>query len=304
MRVLIIEDEPRLAQNICRSLRESAGYAVDIAPDGQEGLFMSESNDYDAILLDLMLPHMDGMQLLQRIRKAGQRTPVLVVTARDDKESIVALLNAGADDYLTKPFSAEELRARLYAGERIVAVQQQLTTAREALREQAIRDCLTGLFNRRYLEEALGRELRRAGHGDERLSILMLDLDHFKNLNDLHGHAAGDAVLKQVGMILDTHTRREDIVCRYGGEEFVLILPGAASSVASRRADELRQAIGRARLESQGEALGSITVSIGVAGFPEHGTTAEALLGAADQALYRAKHEGRNRVVVHDAAQP
>jgi two-component system response regulator PhoP len=115
MRVLIIEDEPRLAENICRSLRESAGYAVDIAPDGQEGLFMAESNEYDAILLDLMLPQMDGMQLLGKIRNAGQRTPVLVVTARDDKESVVALLNAGADDYLTKPFDLGELLARTKA---------------------------------------------------------------------------------------------------------------------------------------------------------------------------------------------
>jgi len=115
MRVLIIEDEPRLAENIGRSLRESAGYAVDIAPDGQEGLFMAESNEYDAILLDLMLPEMDGMQLLSRIRKAGQRTPVLVVTARDDKESVVSLLNAGADDYLTKPFDLGELLARTKA---------------------------------------------------------------------------------------------------------------------------------------------------------------------------------------------
>jgi len=115
MRVLIIEDEPRLAENIGRSLRESAGYAVDIANDGQEGLFMAESNDYDAILLDLMLPQMDGMQLLGRIRKAGQRTPVLVVTARDDKESVVSLLNAGADDYLTKPFDLGELLARTKA---------------------------------------------------------------------------------------------------------------------------------------------------------------------------------------------
>jgi DNA-binding response OmpR family regulator len=115
MRVLIIEDEPRLAENIGRSLRESAGYAVDIAPDGQEGLFMAESNDYDAILLDLMLPRMDGMQLLGRIRKAGQRTPVLVVTARDDKESVVALLDAGADDYVTKPFDLGELLARTKA---------------------------------------------------------------------------------------------------------------------------------------------------------------------------------------------
>lgn len=115
MRVLIIEDEPRLAENIGRSLRESAGYAIDIAPDGQEGLFMAESNEYDAILLDLMLPHVDGIEVLRRVRKAGQRTPVLVVTARDDKESVISLLNAGADDYLTKPFDLGELLARTKA---------------------------------------------------------------------------------------------------------------------------------------------------------------------------------------------
>jgi DNA-binding response OmpR family regulator len=115
LRVLIIEDEPRLAENIARSLRESAGYAVDIAHDGQEGLFLAESSEYDIVLLDLMLPQMDGMQLLGRIRQAGQRTPVLVVTARDDKESVVALLNAGADDYLTKPFDLGELLARTKA---------------------------------------------------------------------------------------------------------------------------------------------------------------------------------------------
>ncbi len=115
MRVLIVEDEPRLAENIGRSLRESAGYAVDVAADGQEGLFLAESNTYDVVLLDLMLPQMDGMQLLIRIRQAGQLTPVLVLTARDDKESVVALLNAGADDYLTKPFDLGELLARTKA---------------------------------------------------------------------------------------------------------------------------------------------------------------------------------------------
>jgi DNA-binding response OmpR family regulator len=115
VRVLIVEDEPRLAENMARSLRESAGYAVDVAADGQEGLFLVESNAYDAVLLDLMLPKLDGMQLLARIRQAGQRTPVLVVTARDDKESVVALLNAGADDYLTKPFDLGELLARTKA---------------------------------------------------------------------------------------------------------------------------------------------------------------------------------------------
>jgi DNA-binding response OmpR family regulator len=115
MRVLIVEDEPRLAENIARSLRESAGYAVDVAADGQEGLFLAESNTYDVVLLDLMLPQMDGMQLLTRIRQAGQLTPVLVLTARDEKESVVALLNAGADDYLTKPFDLGELLARTKA---------------------------------------------------------------------------------------------------------------------------------------------------------------------------------------------
>jgi DNA-binding response OmpR family regulator len=115
VRVLIVEDEPRLAENIARSLRESAGYAIDIAPDGQEGLFLAQSNSYDAILLDLMLPHLGGTQLLTQIRKAGQQTPVLVLTARDDKESVVALLNAGADDYLTKPFDLGELLARTKA---------------------------------------------------------------------------------------------------------------------------------------------------------------------------------------------
>src|SRR5438552_18872014 len=115
MRVLIVEDEPRLAENIARSLRESAGYAVDVATDGQEGSFLAESNTYDVVLLDLMLPEMDGMQILTRIRQAGQHTPVLVLTARDEKESIVALLNAGADDYLTKPFDLGELLARTNA---------------------------------------------------------------------------------------------------------------------------------------------------------------------------------------------
>jgi DNA-binding response OmpR family regulator len=115
MRVLMVEDEPRLAENVARSLRESAGYAVDIAADGQEGLFLAESNAYDIMLLDLMLPKMDGMELLRRIRESGQHTPVLVMTARDDKESVVALLNAGADDYLTKPFDLGELLARTKA---------------------------------------------------------------------------------------------------------------------------------------------------------------------------------------------
>jgi len=302
-RVLIAEDDP-ISLRLVEVMLAKWGYEPVLANDGMQAWEVLQAEDPPRVaILDWMMPHKDGPTVCRELRKQTDRpyVYVLLLTARTQEKDLVEGLDAGADDYLTKPFSAGELRARLFAGERIVSVQRQLTAAREALREQAIRDALTGLFNRRYLEEALGRELRRAGHGDERLSVLMLDLDHFKNLNDLNGHPAGDAVLKQVGMTLERHTRREDIVCRYGGEEFVVILPGAPVSVASRRADDLRRAVRRARLESEGKDLGSLTVSIGIACFPEHGTTAEALLAASDRALYRAKHEGRDRVVVHDA---
>lgn len=301
-RVLVAEDDP-ISLRLVEIMLVKWGYEPVLANDGvQAWEALQAENAPSLAILDWMMPRRDGPTVCRELRKRADRpyVYVLLLTAKTQEKDLIEGLGAGADDYLTKPFSAEELRARLFAGERIVSVQQQLTAAREALREQAIRDALTGLFNRRYLEEALGRELRRAGYGGDHLSVLMLDLDYFKDLNDLHGHPAGDAVLKQVSTILEEHTRREDVVCRYGGEEFVLILPGAPSSVAWRRADELRQAVRCARLESQGKDLGSLTVSIGVACFPEHGTTAEALLTASDQALYRAKREGRDRVVVYE----
>lgn len=300
-RVLIAEDDP-ISLRLVQVMLLKWGYQPVLANDGVQAWEVLQADDAPGLaILDWMMPRKDGPTLCRELREQADRpyVYVLLLTAKTQEKDLIEGLGAGADDYLTKPFSAEELRARLFAGERIVAVQHQLTSAREALREQAIRDSLTGLFNRRYLEEALGRELRRARHGDEHLGVLMLDLDHFKNLNDLHGHPVGDAVLKQVGMLLQAHTRREDIACRYGGEEFVVILPGAPPPVAWRRADELRLAVRSTSLQSQGKAIGFLTVSIGVACYPQDGTTVEALLAAADQALYRAKHEGRDRVV-HD----
>ncbi len=168
----------------------------------------------------------------------------------------------------------------------------------EALRQQTIRDPLTSLFNRRYMQESLERELRRAIRSKRPLGIVMLDIDHFKNFNDSFGHHAGDLMLREFSKLLSIHVRGEDIICRYGGEEFVLILPEASVEATRLRAEQLRKATALLRLESHGESLEGVTISIGVAGYPDHGDSVEALMRAVDQALYRAKAEGRDRVEV------
>jgi diguanylate cyclase (GGDEF)-like protein len=173
---------------------------------------------------------------------------------------------------------------------------------RETLRHQAVRDPLTGLFNRRYLEETLERELRRAERRSLPLAVIMLDIDHFKRFNDTFGHDAGDALLPEVGSYLRTHVRPEDIACRYGGEEFTLILPDAPLEPTLRRVDELRQGIARLGIAHRGQPLGTVTISMGVAVFPAHGTSPDALLRVADRALYRAKEQGRDCACVASPA--
>jgi diguanylate cyclase (GGDEF)-like protein len=169
---------------------------------------------------------------------------------------------------------------------------------REILRIQSIHDPLTGLFNRRYMEETLEREIHRARRGGRPMSVLMLDVDSFKQQNDEFGHDGGDVVLRELGLLLKDRLRKEDIPCRFGGEEFVLVLPDAALAAASRRAEELREAVRHLTIPYDGRTIGPITVSIGVAAFPEHGHDGHALLQAADAALYQAKRDGRDRVSV------
>jgi diguanylate cyclase (GGDEF)-like protein len=169
---------------------------------------------------------------------------------------------------------------------------------RERLREQSARDQLTGLFNRRYMEESVDRELRRAGRDGSTLGLLMMDLDHFKDLNDGFGHAAGDVMLRAVGGFLGSSVRGDDVACRFGGEEFVVILPRASLENTRRRAEALREGMKSLQLDPSGPALPSITMSIGVACSPDHGETREELIHAADVALYRAKAGGRDRVEV------
>jgi diguanylate cyclase (GGDEF)-like protein len=169
---------------------------------------------------------------------------------------------------------------------------------RETLRNQSIRDPLTGLFNRRYLEETLERELSRAERNRGALGVVMVDLDRFKQFNDTYGHDAGDMLLRELGRLLQTSVRGGDVACRYGGEEFVLILPGADAQTTRQRADRLRESVKQLFVSHHGQSVGSVTMSAGVAAFPDHGTTGEALMQAADAALYRAKSDGRDRVVV------
>jgi diguanylate cyclase (GGDEF)-like protein len=171
---------------------------------------------------------------------------------------------------------------------------------RETLRGQSIRDPLTGLFNRRYMEETLDRELSRAARERRPLSVILLDIDRFKHFNDTFGHEAGDTVLASLGALLRGASRAGDVACRYGGEEFVLILPAASLADAQRRAEEIREAIRGLRVTHNGRPLEAVRCSMGVAAFPEHGEVGGALLRAADAALYRAKREGRDQVILAD----
>ena len=173
---------------------------------------------------------------------------------------------------------------------------------RETLRVQSVRDPLTGLFNRRYMEESLERELRRSARHHRQLAVLFLDLDHFKTFNDTFGHGAGDTLLRELGHFLQTHVRGEDIACRYGGEEFALILPDTESASTLRRADELREQVRSIQVDHHGHSLGAVSISIGIALYPDHGSSSEQLMAAADDALYQAKARGRNRVEMAETA--
>jgi diguanylate cyclase (GGDEF)-like protein len=188
-------------------------------------------------------------------------------------------------------------RQAIAAGERISLALANLKL-REVLRSQSIRDPLTGLFNRRYMEESLEREIRRAMRNKEHVALLMIDLDHFKQFNDTFGHQAGDTLLRELGAFLNQRTRGQDVACRFGGEEFAVILTGASIEAAFKRAELLCEEVRQLSVLYTGRALGKISLSIGVSGFPEHGNSAKELLGIADQALYRAKNDGRDRVIV------
>lgn len=234
----------------------------------------------------------------EHLHAPGVCSACVPLVAHGDRLGTIVLLGCSGSDPCGEPGEYEHARAMLasFAGRVGLAVSNM--QLRETLREQALRDPLTGLHNRRLLEEGLAREIARAGRDSTPLAVGFVDIDHFKDFNDTYGHEAGDYVLKQVGGYLKSHTRAGDLVSRYGGEEFVTVWLGADLAGAFARAEGLREGVGALPLELNGEPLGGVTLSIGVAQFGEHGDTADALLSSADAALYEAKGDGRNRVVI------
>jgi len=301
MRVLAAEDNP-VFQSMLRTMLTKWGYQAVIARSGTEAWRILESEDAPRLaVLDWMMPGMDGVEICRRVRSANREPYVyiLLLTARTESQDLIEGMDAGADDYLTKPFNAHELRVRLHAGRRILDLQEELLKAREALREQATHDGLTGLLNRSSILATLDTEIARASRGGLPLSVLMVDLDRFKSINDTYGHLAGDAVLREAARRLKSAARRYDAVGRYGGEEFLIVLPGCDAADAVAQAERMREAIATTPIDTPTQPV-VVTASLGVA-CSAH-CAPETLVRDADDALYEAKTQGRNRVVAHLAA--
>jgi two-component system cell cycle response regulator len=297
MKILAAEDNP-VFQSMLRSMLTKWGYEVILAGDGNQAWSaLQEECPPRLAILDWMMPGLDGVEVCRRLR-AANREPyvyVLLLTARTDSQDLVEGMEAGADDYLTKPFNATELRARLRAGRRIVELQEELMLAREALREQATHDGLTGLLNRSAIMEVLHNEMARSQRGSQPLSILMVDLDHFKLVNDEFGHLAGDAVLREASARMRAVVRRYDSVGRYGGEEFLVVLPGCDSVAAAAEAERLRLSLSSTPFVFLNGTC-ALTGSIGyVCSTNAPASGADSLIRLADDALYGAKDRGRNR---------
>lgn len=300
---VLVADDDALSRRMLKSTLERAGYEVIAVADGAAASEALCGQDGPRLaLLDWMMPELDGPGVVRtvRVRRGQQYVHMILLTSRQSKEDVVAGLDAGADDYLTKPFNPQELQARLRTGERILQLEDTLVEAREEMRFRATHDVLTGLWNRGVILELLQRELQR-GRRDQRIgsvTIVLTDIDHFKRVNDTFGHAAGDAALRKVAKHLADSLRNYDAVSRYGGEEFLAVLPGCDAKVGCERAEHIRHGI---ELEPVlvGEVKIPMTVSMGVANSLEWpALDAEALIRKADEALYRAKSDGRNRVVI------
>jgi len=302
MRVLLAEDDPTTLLLTQRLLRK-AGYDVDVVTNGKLAFERLQSHFYPMVLTDWEMPEMDGVALCKAIRTAALEGYVytILLTARDSKENIVAGLQAGADDYLTKPVNEAELIARLNTGKRILALEQSLRAANRRNELLSQTDALTATYNRRHLMQRLPQEAERARRYRHSLSLVLCDVDHFKQVNDTHGHQVGDQVLQGVAQFLRASVRTEvDWVARYGGEEFVIVLPETPFSGALVVAEKIRAGLAATEL-GIGNLVLKVTSSFGVAGFDqlEPGDVAivDRLIAQADACLYKAKSSGRNRVV-------
>ncbi|HUG40795.1 MAG TPA: diguanylate cyclase [Longimicrobiales bacterium] len=300
--ILVVDDNPDNLEIISTRLR-FRGYDVATAERGDAAIAQVHETTPDLILLDVMMPDMDGYEVARRIRAQEELPyiPIIVVTARDSTEDKVTGLDAGADDYLTKPINFPELEARVRSMLRIKRLQDQLEEKNRELEQLSISDGLTGLFNHRHLHELLQEEFERSGRTSEPLSVVMFDLDRFKEVNDTYGHQAGDRVLQELADILRDTAREIDRLGRYGGEEFMAILPGSDADAGQTFAERVREHVEKQQFDIQEERALHMTISAGIATYPEDPADgARRLVHFADQALYSAKNSGRNRVMRYD----
>jgi diguanylate cyclase (GGDEF)-like protein len=297
--ILIIDDTDKVRAQIVQTLRRVSLFdRYHEAKDGIEAFKTLLNVPVDLILCDLEMPRMDGFKFISmvRAREELKDIPVIMLTGREDRELKIKGLEQGASDYVTKPFDAGELVARVKVQLKLKTLQDELKRSNELLKELSNTDPLTRLYNRRYLMENLDREFQRSMRKKENLSLVLLDIDHFKSINDAYGHQQGDVVLAAVAEVAQTGLRRYDIAARYGGEEFILVLPETPLSEGMAVAERLRQAVQEMGFPPPMDNL-TVTVSLGVSTYPtEQIDCVDSLIRQADEALYRAKQSGRNRV--------
>jgi diguanylate cyclase (GGDEF)-like protein len=298
MRILIADDDP-VSRRVLEGALATLNHEVCAFADGAQALdALLTPNGPRLAILDWMMPGRDGLDVCRRVRaNAPHYVYVIILTSRDGREDALAAYDAEADDFLNKPLDVVELRARLRSGERVLALQERLLAVQEALRHEATRDSLTGLWNRRMILDQLNREFHRAARDGQALAVTVADVDHFKEVNDQYGHAVGDAVLRAASERMRSVLRSYDFIGRYGGEEFLIILPACEPALALSIAERARRAMSAVPLEVDGRHL-HVSVSLGVAWASEATSDPSALIHAADQALYRAKAAGRDRVEI------
>jgi diguanylate cyclase (GGDEF)-like protein len=304
MRILVVDDEP-LSRHVLQAAVEQLGHQWTAAENGQAAWQCFNQDRPDVLITDLLMPEVDGLELCRRVRadtRAGY-TYIILVTVLGERQDIVRGMDAGADDYLIKPVQLFDLQARLIAAQRVTDLHAELDRHRAELAHLARHDPLTGLGNRRSLDEDLQVLHARSQRYGRRFALAMCDIDRFKAYNDTHGHQAGDQALRAVAATIAQELRGGDSVYRYGGEEFLLILPEQTPDTALVAVERVRSAVQRLAIPQPAAGLGgTLTLSAGIAAFdPDEAPTAEQLLQRADAALYRAKAAGRNQLALADS---
>ena len=298
MRILIADEEP-ISRLVLQRTLERWGYELTVTRNGREALsFLEDPRGPELAILAWQMQGLSGPELCQKVRseKAEPYRYLILLTAKSEPEEIAAGLNSGADDLLTKPFHPGQLRARIRAGRRILDLQRRIISTREALRYRATRDALTGLLNRGVVLERLSQELARASRQPEPgMAVLLFDLDHFKHINDQFGHLAGDAVLRETARRVTEVLRPYDHFGRYGGEEFLVVLPDCGAEEAVTVGERVRAALCKRPVRAEGSII-PVSASVGAASSSQT-TEREQLVRLADHALYEAKATGRNRLV-------